>query len=286
MRTPVSLLRALGVMAIAAATLLLASAWAMLALALAMGVLAEEPWSPYAAWIAMAPLLLAEQVLSGISALIIGGLLVLATSLGIVLLVRAIVRSRDAVRRRLLARTSLMLLAVAILTWSTQTYTLRAHRLAHVPPALEVTRILHAREQVWGFGPGGNEVSVIVYELPPYSAGKVREGGVAFLEGLRDPRPLPSRERDREYEGWAETPIRAGQHWTPRECEPSESNDCERPRLRHYLGSWGSMMGVDPDVERAVDEAVTRPGSYYGWARYGMLLVVPMQGRVYYLYQG
>lgn len=286
MRTRLSLRQTLGWLAIAAAALLLASGWAFLALCIMFGALEAETWSPYPAWIVSAPFLLTRLVLPSTVAPIAALLLIVAACLGMVLHLRALVRSRGTARRRLLAHTGFALLALAVLVWTSHALTLRANRLAHVPPALEVTRILHARERVWGFGPGGNEVGVIVYALPPHAGNRVRQGGIAFLEGLREERPRAPDEWQGEYFDWAETPIRPGQRWTPRDCAHSGTDDCARPRLRHYLGSWGSMMGVDPDVERAVDDAVNHTGSYYAWARIGMILVVPAQGRVYYLYQG
>lgn len=286
MRIHASLSHALGLLAVTVATLLLAGAWLMLALMASFGVVEESTWSPYPAWIALGPFLLAQRVLPFTAALVAGALVVMASSLGLVLLVRALVRRRGAARTKLSARAGLALLAVAALVWGSHAWVLRVHRLAHVPRGLEVTRILYVREQAWGFGPGGNEVGVIVYQLPPPVAAKVREGGVAFLEGLRGQQPLAPGAWRGHYEGWAETPMGAGQRWTPRDCAPAADPGCDVPRLRHYLGPWGDAMGVDPDVERAVDDAVTRPGSYHGRARIGTLLIVPDQGRVYYLYEG
>jgi hypothetical protein len=65
MRTPVSLRQALGLLAIAAATLLLAAGWVMFAVVAAFGFLADRGWATYPAWVAVRPFLRPRPHLAG-----------------------------------------------------------------------------------------------------------------------------------------------------------------------------------------------------------------------------
>ena len=58
-------------------------------------------------------------------------------------------------------------------------------QLNNVPKAFGVSKIIYKAEESWGFGPGGNETGLIVYELPQSTATRVIEDGVSFLEGTR-----------------------------------------------------------------------------------------------------
>lgn len=77
-----------------------------------------------------------------------------------------------------------LLLAGAILASPVVAWNQYAHRhaLSHVPPALGVTTIRFEATEAMGFGPGGSEEGLLVYDLPPAAAHRVEREDLAFLE--------------------------------------------------------------------------------------------------------
>jgi len=57
-------------------------------------------------------------------------------------------------------------------------------QLSFAPKGLGVSKILYVAEESSGFGPGGNETGVIVYELPENAATEIEKNGVAYLEKI------------------------------------------------------------------------------------------------------
>ena len=60
----------------------------------------------------------------------------------------------------------------------------RESRLSHVPEDLSVSKILYVEEAVYGFGPGGNENGVIMYELSDEVANQVKREGINYFNKL------------------------------------------------------------------------------------------------------
>ena len=57
----------------------------------------------------------------------------------------------------------------------------RSHHLSFVPDGLSVSTILYVEEESWGFGPGGNETGLIVYELPDSTAKEIQKAGIDYF---------------------------------------------------------------------------------------------------------
>jgi hypothetical protein len=142
-------------------------------------------------------------------------------------------------------------------------------RLSHVPEGLGVSTVLYAHEQSWGSPflplPGDNETGVIVYELPEATAREIEKDGIEYLRR--------NAAHDQRWRGlfleWHATPI-AERNWT----------------LSSFLHKYGFPIDVDADVERSIDEAVVRPGSYYAYGRSGLLMLIPAKRRAVFAYAG
>ncbi|MEQ1944167.1 hypothetical protein ABMA32_17270 [Mesorhizobium sp. VNQ89] len=68
-----------------------------------------------------------------------------------------------------------LIIATPIIAWKVFEY---RFRLWLIPEDLNVWWIGYARQESWGFGPGGNETGVIVYSLPQESIRQTFERGV------------------------------------------------------------------------------------------------------------
>ncbi|HAN46206.1 MAG TPA: hypothetical protein DCQ32_06595 [Cyanobacteria bacterium UBA8156] len=145
-------------------------------------------------------------------------------------------------------RKILVLLGVALGSVLAFQYWEYRARLGLVPPCLQVSRLLYAKEKVWGWGPGGHEAGLLVFALPD---------SIALNPNFRQACPLP----------WLQTPG-------------------DRP-LAHFLNSPSFDLSIDPALATAIDQAFRQPGSYYHRLHPGrLLLVIPSQKRVVYAYAG
>jgi len=159
------------------------------------------------------------------------------------------------------------------------------HRLSYIPGALGVTKVLYAHEESWGFGPGGNETGVIAYELPPDVALRIELEGKQFLEKL-PVAPYTGDWRGR-YETWALTPIDGHKEWLEGELSRyGPPGAVIRPQLENYLNKYGFGIDVDPAVLRQVNVAVSTPGSLFAYGRIGVIILVPKEQAVFYVYNG
>jgi hypothetical protein len=173
------------------------------------------------------------------------------------------------------------------LAWKTLIYN---HHLRFVPEAMKVWRVRYVAEEAWGFGPGGNETGIIVYDMPePVRRVLQEKDGLAWLEALP---PNSWQGWQGRYEGWHATPIPTSEFaWAdPASCPPEASdrhlfiyrNGC--PSISGYMGTYGFPIPFDADVEKMVNEALFSPGAYYVFGRIGMLIVIPARERIVYVY--
>ena len=154
---------------------------------------------------------------------------------------------------------------------------LHAHRLGHVPRAFDVWRVVYAKEDAWGFGPGGNEAGFIAYALPRAIAQDVAEGGLDALKRMPiggDPRNWRGR-----YHDWRPTPIESSPRWT-------RNANSGRFDVLQYVCAYGFCIDIDATQLQDATIAVNSPGNYYAYGRIGVIVVVPRTRRVYYFYNG
>jgi len=73
------------------------------------------------------------------------------------------------------------------------------------------------------------------------------------------------------------------------DMQQTHSEWCETPMdktISEYLDRYGFGIDVDPAVEALVDNAISRPGSFYSCGSRGVIIVIPEVKRVIYAYAG
>jgi len=142
------------------------------------------------------------------------------------------------------------------------------HEMSFMPADLEVTGIQYSRQQNWGSAllslPGDNETGILMYGLPDAIANRIADEGLAFFGS---PENVERRfGMQRTHSTWDETPMGI--------------------TLSDYLNQFGFGIKVDPSVEALVDDATSKPGSFYSHGRTGVVIVIPKAKRAIYAYAG
>lgn len=165
--------------------------------------------------------------------------------------------------------TIVVIYGVMVVGWQ---FYVQKHRLSFVPSEMQVFNVLYAEEAAWGFGPGGNETGFIMYELPADIAEKVRGKGIAYLSSFPSAQLGMPDGRQGKYQEWFETPI--------------------EPKKRIPLGAregdpeCGFCIDVKEEFLKIFKTAINASGSYYAYGRTGMILVVPSEQKVFFIYEG
>jgi hypothetical protein len=156
---------------------------------------------------------------------------------------------------------------------------------SYVPKVFKVSKVLYTSEKSWGFGPGGNETGIIVYDLPDSTARQISQSGLNYLSSL-----IPQGDYSNDWRGhyskWYETPIPFNrEEWGSPDSNKDDGVDF-MPKIRTYLLRYGFPIPVDSEVENMVDKAITESGSYYAYGRIGLIILIPKAHRVIYAYHG
>ena len=154
--------------------------------------------------------------------------------------------------------------SIAVALWAALRFMETQHWLSRLPTRLGVERVLYAETDSWGFGPGGNESGVILYELPSNVSGA-------------NPSDLAPELR------WETTPLQGHREWFEGE---GASRTKAGPLLYNYLNRYGFGITVKTEVESEIDHAVSAPGSWYAYTRSGVIVLMPLINRVAYVYAG
>jgi len=143
--------------------------------------------------------------------------------------------------------------------------------LEHIPKEMGVSKILYQKTESWGFGPGGNETGVVVFELPENSAKTIESGGRDFFN-IISKEDIPRNEYIRKCGDWQESPLSdANSSWS----------------LGSFLNQYGFGIAVDQDIENEINLAASTKDSYStGCAGGAVLIVVPKIRKVFYVYAG
>lgn len=155
------------------------------------------------------------------------------------------------------------------------------HRLSFFPQELNVGNLIFANEESWGFGPGGNETGIIVYELPDDVAKKIEKNGINFLNGKSpDDKETDQSSKD---ENWQQTPILQSDEW----IESEGAALPKKPNISGYLGKYGFSIDIDSRVRTKIDSALEKNGSYFHYTSHGgVLMIIPRERMVLYAYHG
>lgn len=91
--------------------------------------------------------------------------------------------------------------------------------LDRVPEDLKVSKTLHAAAEHWGFGPGGNEVELFIYELPAEVDKMIEQEGIDFFFREENER-MREGELRKSFRYWKRTPVTiTAERWTRKEVE-------------------------------------------------------------------
>lgn len=157
------------------------------------------------------------------------------------------------------------------------------HHLNFIPQGMAVDKVLYSEEEVFGWGPGGNETGIIVYELPSSVAENIEKKGLAYFSAM----PISNNRQDWQgvYRQWDATPMtEADEVWFDL---PASDETTSAPKLDNYLNRYGFDISVEPEIEDTVDEIISLPGSFYAYSRGGgIIIVAPEARRVFYVYAG
>lgn len=178
-------------------------------------------------------------------------------------------RGQSSVLRWFIAACCLLL--VGVIAWKMFE---RQHWLSLAPPDLRVTKILYIQTEDWGFGPGGNETGVVLYELPDHVAAQLLGPGAISLEALGN------------AQDWKPTPLHDHREWIEGEGALDQTGPVPVPRLYNFLNRYGFGISIDPPIMEGIDKAISEPGNFYAYTRTGVLLVMPTQRRVAFVYAG
>lgn len=150
------------------------------------------------------------------------------------------------------------------------------HRLSFVPMGLGVTGIRYAKEESWGFGPGGNETGVIAYALPVPTATAIQKQGIRYLQDL------PPETFDNglgRVHSWQMTPAQL-------KGSDVHANSVFSSDVADYLNRYGFGIDIDPTVRQQINDALGNGGSFLSYERTGILIIAPSLQKVFYIYNG
>ncbi len=154
----------------------------------------------------------------------------------------------------------------------------KQRKFSFVPDGLGISTIVYSQEASWGFGPGGNETGIIVYELPDSVSKKIQNEGIEFFNRM-PPKNSSSYDWHGRYEKWESTPILL-------DGSDNYTNSTKSYEIAKYLNRYGFGIPVDLQVEREINDAISKPGSFVAYGRIGLLIVVPVARRAVYAYNG
>lgn len=127
---------------------------------------------------------------------------------------------------------------------------LRSHHLRVVPEALNVSNVLYVSEQSWGFGPGGNETGLLVFQLPASVAAQIKARGIGYLEKLPQ---NPWEGWQGRYTEWRETPLMMDDDWGSASYEGRKY--WTSPGIGDYLNKYGFPVPLEKTWEDMVNRA-------------------------------
>lgn len=151
--------------------------------------------------------------------------------------------------------------------------------LGLLPYGLNISKILYSNEESWGMGPGGNETGIIAYELPSEVATEIQKIGVSkFSKGTGG---------FGDFDSWKQTPILLTDEWLDSRVSGESEQNIQTPKIGNFLERLGYSVFIDPKIESEINNAITKPGSYYAYRKSGVIVIIlPNNRKVIYAYAG
>lgn len=167
---------------------------------------------------------------------------------------------------------SIVLLCIILIPYSLLKNNEENFYLNHIPQEMAVSKILYQKTKSWGFGPGGNESGVVVFELPDNSAKTILSAGKDFFDVISKD-DIPRNEYIRECGEWQESPL------------GKDTNSTWF--LSSFLFKYGFGVAVDKSIENEINLAASNKGSFAtGCPGSEVLIVAPKIKKVFYIYAG
>jgi hypothetical protein len=141
-------------------------------------------------------------------------------------------------------------------------------RMNLMPADLDVTGIVYSEEKNWGSAllplPGDNETGFLMYSLSDAIANTIATEGLGFFR--RSDNVDRRIGMQRTFTNWNETSL--------------------GNTISGYLNQFGFGIRIDQAIEAAVDDAISKPGSFYCFGRHGLVIVIPQAKRAIFTYAG
>ena len=134
------------------------------------------------------------------------------------------------------------------------------HYLRMLPAGLVVSELVYAREESWGFGPGGNETGMIVFELPP-----------DVVSGFQQHAKNNSIQ-------WKATPVAV------------EGSDGDNATFSYdigqYLNRYGFGLSINNELTRNINDALSSRGNFVYDNGRRLIIIMPRVARLVIAYRG
>lgn len=185
------------------------------------------------------------------------------------------------------------------------------------PEELKLDRVIYKTGEQHLVGPGGLNMSFVVFELPKEVSATMSNKGLLYLNSLpsvleqkrnsKPPRAVVSTWKNSEGETltgtstppywapfviWRSTPVPAEQEWL------RYGRDLEvgwKPSLKNFYNAYKEDISKDslietipPEFSADFHEAISTPGNFYAYGFYRdkcLLLVSPKLGKAFYLFR-
>lgn len=150
------------------------------------------------------------------------------------------------------------------------------HYLSVLPYELNASKTLYVNQESWGFGPGGNETGLIVYELTNEVVNEIqRTGATKFFDKGFD-----------GYRNWQQTPIELTDEWEGSRSGGEPELNIQTTKIENYLDRWGFGIDINSKIESEINDAISKPENFYAYGRTGIIIVIPSTRKAVYAYAG
>lgn len=153
----------------------------------------------------------------------------------------------------------------------------KSRHLRMVPTGLAVSRVVYAREESWGFGPGGNETGVIMFELPLGVAHNIQQQGITFLDQYVSAQVVVRRGSSSQIPfNWKATSVHV-------EGADDDGNSTLTYDIGKYLNRYGFGLLIDKDVARSINDALYNYGNFVDDDGRRLVIIMPKDGKLVFV---
>ncbi len=158
-------------------------------------------------------------------------------------------------------------------------------KLSYVPVAMGIKTVRYSNEESYGFGPGGNETGVIVYDLPNEASEKIKEFDIEYFN-LISKEPRTSNGWEGVFTNWYKTPVVLNDLWKGPKMAGEYIQKIDNPKISIFLDNYGFGIPIDKDIEANIDDGIRGNEGYYSYGRVGVLIIFPAKKIVVFAYSG